>query len=128
MTLTGPRPFGDALMREYRRARMLLVPSLSEGVPKVLCEAMAKGLPVVASDVGGLAWVLRTYGGGVLVPPRDPARLAAGVLEVEAAWARFSREALAVARELTVEVQSARVAEFIRAAVGQPTAAGAAPR
>jgi glycosyltransferase involved in cell wall biosynthesis len=48
-----------------------------EGIPTAMLEAMALGIPVVASNVGGVADVLREGEGGFLVPPKDPEVLAA---------------------------------------------------
>lgn len=58
------------------RCDMLLIPSLHEGLPYTLLEAMALGTPIIASCVGGLAEVLRDGVSGCLVPPGDPGRLA----------------------------------------------------
>jgi glycosyltransferase involved in cell wall biosynthesis len=53
--------------------------SRNEGTPVALVEALAAGRPVVATDVGGVRSVVRDGVTGILVPPGDPARLAAGL-------------------------------------------------
>jgi glycosyltransferase involved in cell wall biosynthesis len=53
--------------------------SLNEGTPVSLIEAMAAGVPVVSTDVGGVADVLREGRRGELVPPNDPQALADGM-------------------------------------------------
>jgi len=63
-------------------ADLLVHPSLEEGFSNALLEAMAAGLPVVATTVGGNAEAVRDGSTGHLVPPRDSAALAAAVLEV----------------------------------------------
>lgn len=57
-------------------------PSLWEGLPMSLLEAMAAGCPIVASDVGGVSTALRHRVSGTLVAPRDPSALAAALTEL----------------------------------------------
>jgi glycosyltransferase involved in cell wall biosynthesis len=56
--------------------------SLWEGTPLTVFEAMAMGRPIVSTTVDGLGEVLRHGENALLVPPRDPQRLAAAVLEM----------------------------------------------
>ncbi|KAB7622854.1 glycosyltransferase [Alkalilimnicola sp. S0819] len=60
----------------FRAADLLVLPSLSEGMPNVLLEAMALELPVVATRVGGVPELLQNGRLGVLVEPASPAALA----------------------------------------------------
>ncbi len=79
------RLHADAVALHMQAADALALPSDNEGVPNVILEAFASGLPVVASDVGGIAEV--HHGGifGRLVPPRDAQALASALDEVLAA-------------------------------------------
>jgi glycosyltransferase involved in cell wall biosynthesis len=58
---------------------VLLVPSWREAFGRIAAEAMAMGVPVVATDVGGPAEIVRDGVDGLLLPPREPARWADAV-------------------------------------------------
>jgi glycosyltransferase involved in cell wall biosynthesis len=60
-------------------ADVVVLPSLSEGFPFVLLEALAMGCPVVASRVNGVPELIEDHKTGLLVPPRDPQALAAAI-------------------------------------------------
>ena len=79
---------GSAKERLFDDAGVLCVPSreirggLSEGSPLVIREALARGLPVVASSVGGIPELCQDDGRVRLVPARDPAALADALIDV----------------------------------------------
>lgn len=64
-----------------RRATVLCMPSEREGWPVACLEALACGLPVVASRVGGLPEILADPSTGILCEPRNPTAIAAGLRE-----------------------------------------------
>jgi glycosyltransferase involved in cell wall biosynthesis len=70
--------FEPAIHDRIAALDLLVIPSLHEGLPYVLLEAMYLKVPVIASRVGGLREVLEE-GCGVLVTPNDPAALAAAI-------------------------------------------------
>lgn len=65
--------------RIYRRADLVVIPSLYEPFGIVALEAMAAGLPLVASNTGGLAEIISQGQDGILVPPGDDEALAAAI-------------------------------------------------
>lgn len=66
---------GQDLLDEYSRFDIYVFPSHWEGLPYALLEAMRAGLPIVATDVGGIPEALGDGCEGFLVPPRSPESL-----------------------------------------------------
>lgn len=64
--------FGEAKLQEYANADIFVFPSLNEAFPLVLLEAMQFRLPVVASNVGGVADIVKDGETGFIVPPGNP--------------------------------------------------------
>ncbi len=60
----------------FHQARVFALSSVRESLPNVVMEAMASGLPVVATDVGGLRELVLPGRTGLLVPPASPPALA----------------------------------------------------
>lgn len=110
---------------------VLVVPSLSEGAPLVTLEAMAAGVPVVASKVGGIPDQIRHREDGLLVPPGDSNSLAGAILELlrDPAQARSMGEAgrRRATSEFAHETLVERVEGVYRSALGRPPAPDAAP-
>jgi glycosyltransferase involved in cell wall biosynthesis len=78
-TFVGQR---DDVPARLADADIFVLPSMSEALPNAVLEAMAAGLPVVASDVGGIPELISHDRTGLLVPPADTAALAAALLRV----------------------------------------------
>jgi glycosyltransferase involved in cell wall biosynthesis len=66
-------------------SQLFVLASRSEAFPRSILEAMRAGLPVVATDVGGVKEAVRHRATGLLVPPQDPAALAAAIAELRIA-------------------------------------------
>jgi glycosyltransferase involved in cell wall biosynthesis len=58
------------------------LPSLTEGFNRTLLEAMACGLPIVTTSVGGNVEIVQDCLNGLLVPPRNPSALASAIIEL----------------------------------------------
>lgn len=111
----------------YRQASIFALPCLvtdsgdRDGIPNVLFEAMAAGVPVVTTDVSGISELVVTGETGWLVKPRNPEMLAesiAYVLDHPAEAATLAEKARdRVLKEFSLEVSSARVHVQLQAAV-----------
>lgn len=96
---------------------VFVLPSLNEGLGKVLVTAMALGIPVVASRVGGVGDVVEDGRQGLLVSPADPATLAdavTAVLEDRPRAAALGAAGRARAPHFSAEVMLKRHAELYR--------------
>jgi len=70
----------DQVPALLRRFDVFVLPSLTEGISNTILEALACGVPVVATAVGGNPDLIIDGGYGALVPPADPQRLAAALV------------------------------------------------
>ena len=77
--LPGERSDVPAVMRLLD---VFVLPSLAEGISNTILEAMASGLPVLATRVGGNAELVEEGATGLLVPPADPAAMAAALRQL----------------------------------------------
>jgi len=105
--------FGEPMFAQMRAADLLVLPTLSEGTPHVLVEARATSLPIVATNVGGIPTTVTDGVDALLVPPKDPAALAAAIdriIEDGELRRALIRNGLRSARHLTVD----RFAELVQ--------------
>ena len=92
----------DTLPYYYAAAEMVVMPSHYESFGLVALEAMAMGAPVIASEVGGLAFLVRDGENGFHVPSRNPEALAERIYELltnEGCRQRLGRQAHAHAQQ-----------------------------
>ncbi len=110
----------DELDRLYRRSDLLVLASFHEGYGMVITEAIARGLPVVATSAGAIPDTLPA-GAGLLVPPGDPEALAAALgrlMDAPEELAALRKGARVARDELPTWEQSvARFAEGLRMAL-----------
>jgi glycosyltransferase involved in cell wall biosynthesis len=96
---------------------LIVLPSLWEGFPTVLLEAMALSVPVVATDVSGSRELVKTGKTGILVPPRAVLRLAEAISEQlskpEEAQ-RMARTARQHVERFTVQIAAAECGDLYR--------------
>jgi glycosyltransferase involved in cell wall biosynthesis len=106
----------------YAGCDVFLMPSLSEALGVAALHAMAHGLPVIASRVGGLPEVVKEGETGWLVPPGDPEALAAAIVEAESdpvRLRRFGERARERAREFSCGATAAHTESMYRRLCGE---------
>jgi glycosyltransferase involved in cell wall biosynthesis len=72
----------DDIPRMLSAADLFVLPTLTEALPTVIAEAMAAGLPIVASAVGGIPEMVSHGDTALLVPPADPGALTDAVVRI----------------------------------------------
>lgn len=105
----------------YRDADILLNPSLADNMPISLLEAMASGVPIVSTDVGGIPHLVENETNALLVPPAQPERMAAAALRLlaDACLAERLRSAgLETVRRYTWSEVKGRLFDTYAAATG----------
>ncbi len=103
----------DDVPRLLREADVFVLPSRIEAAPNAVLEAMAAGLPVVASEVGGIPEVITSGVNGLLVPPDDMERLAGALFHLFDDSSRAERLGLEARRHVQAHYSFGRmVAQF----------------
>lgn len=106
----------SSLHNQFDSADIFVLPSLSEGLPKVLVEAMARSLAVVATDVGSIRDVIIDRDTGLLVRPGDIDGLVSAIkLLIEQPNMRrdIGHRAYRMAARYLVDNEARRIAEFL---------------
>ena len=113
---------GPELLRLYRTADVFSHPSMTEGIPNVVLEAMANSLPVVASNVGGIPDVIKNGYSGILVEPKNAHALANALEQVitdTTLAASLARNAYRIALEYDCDSLGEKMLSLISRHVGQ---------
>ena len=72
----------DAMANAYRVADIAINPSLVDNMPNSVLEAMASGIPVVSTNVGGVPFIVKDEQTALLVPPKSPDAMAQAILRL----------------------------------------------
>ena len=108
ITWTGSIRWGERLFGIIRECQAFVLASSSEGFPLVLVEAMSQGLPVVATNVGGIPELVSHEQNGILVPVHRPDEIAKSLLKLKEnpEWRRtLAFSALKKSKEHTIQKQ-----------------------
>jgi glycosyltransferase involved in cell wall biosynthesis len=118
---TGPVPL-DRLMPLYRKYDVFVLPTLlGEGVPRVLLEAMAAGVPVVTTRIAGIPSLVAHEQNGLLVEEPSAAQVAAAIARLVADRTlrrRLIARGYETARVYTLQAQAARMMKDVSARLG----------
>jgi glycosyltransferase involved in cell wall biosynthesis len=121
VSLVGPIPL-DQLLPRYRAYDIFVLPTLpGEGVPRVLLEAMAGGLPVVTSRVSGIPSLITDGTNGLLVEAPTARAVAGAVLRIvrdAGLRRRLIADGYATARAHTLQAQAARMMQDVSGRLG----------
>lgn len=74
--------YGESLFSFYKNSDLFILPSLSEGSPNVLMEAMAFGVPIIATNVGGIPEIIHHNQNGLLVEAGSAKALAEAISDL----------------------------------------------
>ena len=124
VTYHGSRPVGPELFAFHRRSDIFVHASLgAEGFPRAIWEAQANSLPVVATHVGGIPFVLQDGDTARLVKPRSSPALARGIREIihdPALRARLISNGLKLARHNTLEKRTREMTNLLKDWIRDP--------
>lgn len=115
----GPVPHGPDLFALYRAHDLFVLPSISEGTPRVIGEAMAFGLPVVSTTAGGIPDLIQHGVTGLLAQPGDPASLAAALRQVQTDDALRTRIVTAAGATVDQRTLEFRAAQHVQLVCGE---------
>jgi glycosyltransferase involved in cell wall biosynthesis len=112
----------DRMPELYARHDALLFPSLMEGLPSVLLEAMASGMPVITTETCGMPDVVEDGFNGLLVPPANAGAIESAILrlgessELRSRLGTTARESM---RRYTWQRSAAQLEKLLSAAAGK---------
>ncbi len=115
----------DSLRDYYTAATCVIMPSDYESFGMVALEAMATGTPVIASEVGGLAYLVRHNETGYHVPVREPSSIAQCIMQLlkdETKYKKMGQSASELARQYSWSNIADRLLAVFEAVLAAPTA------
>lgn len=116
----GYVPFGTTLFDAYKNHDLLMISSYSEGLPKIINEARAFALPVVSTEVGGIANELKHQETCLFVKSGDPDELAEAALRLSSDPELYSRISKNLSEEFhknSLQYWSKAFADFVKKSI-----------
>jgi glycosyltransferase involved in cell wall biosynthesis len=116
VTFHGKKKLGPELNSMYRMADIYILPSYHEGFPRTIWEAMANGLPVIATGVGGIPHYLENIKNAILIEPKDEMEISNAVLfllnnpEVRGS---IIKNAYELVKDNTIEIQTKNLIKIL---------------
>ena len=112
----------DAMASLYRRADVMLNPSLADNLPNSLLESLASGVPLVSTRVGGVPYIVRDGQTGLLVPAGDANAMAIAALRIlrePGLWQCLADAGFDEVQRYTWPRVGTRLAEVYRGVIGR---------
>jgi len=109
-------PFGQKLLNFYRTADLFVLPSYTEGFPRVFWEAAANCCPVIITSVGGIPALLVNEQHALLIPPKDAQAIVMAIkhlLSDDSLRQHLVEQAYRLAQGFTVEACAQAISEIL---------------
>jgi glycosyltransferase involved in cell wall biosynthesis len=109
--------FGSELARIYRFSTLFVLPSLYETFGLVILEAMASGLPVVATKVGGVETLVKHGYNGLFVSPKNPSALSDSIITLlseNSLYKRIRKQCIETSKLYSWSTMAEKVEEFYK--------------
>jgi glycosyltransferase involved in cell wall biosynthesis len=113
----GRKSVGKELNDVYKRCDIYILPSYNEGFPRTIWEAMANGLPVIATKVGAIPEYLAHMENSILINTKSEVEIANAVeliMSDEGLRQKIIRNGYLLARESTLELQTKRLVSILK--------------
>ncbi len=104
------------LNKIYLNSDLFVLPSIIEGTPKVLLEAMSKSIPVIATRVGGIPSIITNRKNGLLINPNSDNEIKKAILELNSnvnLRSKLISEGINTAKTHTLETELDKIIEII---------------
>jgi glycosyltransferase involved in cell wall biosynthesis len=111
-----PKMDWEMLRSHYRANDLFVLPTFMEGIPRVILEAQASGLPVITTTVGGIPQAIHDGVDGLLVDPNDPAGMARAIIRViqdTDLQHRMITNGIEAAERFTLEAETERMLQAV---------------